>query len=309
MRSMNEFSDIPKISIGLPVYNGEKFLRQRLDSILSQTFQDFELIISDNVSTDLTSEICKEYAKKDSRIYHIRQKKNMSVIWNFNFVLQEANSDYFVWAAVDDLWETTFLEKNIKTLDEDENIVCSVSKTKFYSVESEDINAGKINHLFRTFLEKFKSSVRQTDNVPLTGTYESKVKNCLRKSKMHSVYGVFKTNVLRDSYVNESFVGNDLPILLNALKYGDLNVVDENLMSIYDAGVSKKGIIHLSRQFNRNFSGIIFPMYPLTKWCFNCLGKRIFFKNISYFVQLNAWGIFSIFVDVVRIILIRLTHK
>ena len=163
--------------------------------------------------------------------------------------------------------------------------------------------------MIQVILKKLKSSIRRTDNITLTASYDKKIRNCLKKSKMHSVYGIFQTKFLRNSYVNDSFVGNDLPILLNVLKYGDLHVVDENLMSIYDGGASKKGIISLSRQFNNGFLGIIFPMYPLTKWCFKNLGMSLFMKNIDYFFQLNIWGAFSIFIDCIRIILIRLNQK
>src|SRR5207245_5286947 len=122
--------DTPRVSVGLPVYNGEKFLRKRLDSVLEQTFENFELIISDNASTDATLVICMEYSKKDKRIRYIRQEKNMGLTWNFNFVLQEAKGEYFVWAAVDDHWYPTFLEKNVKNLESNKNIVGSISKVK-----------------------------------------------------------------------------------------------------------------------------------------------------------------------------------
>ena len=82
----------PKVSIGMPVYNGEQFLHKRIDSLLAQTFQNCELIISDNASTDSTPSICNEYSKKDKRIRYFRQERNMGVIWNFNFVLDQAKS-------------------------------------------------------------------------------------------------------------------------------------------------------------------------------------------------------------------------
>ncbi len=77
------------ISIGLPVYNGEKFLNRKLDTLLSQTYSDFEIIISDNGSTDLTSKICNDYLKKDKRIKYFRQKENLGVIANYNFVARD----------------------------------------------------------------------------------------------------------------------------------------------------------------------------------------------------------------------------
>ena len=77
----------PRISIGMPVYNGEKFIRKCIESVLQQTHRNFELIISDNASTDSTSKICEEYLRKDNRITFVRQNKNMGQNWNFNFLL------------------------------------------------------------------------------------------------------------------------------------------------------------------------------------------------------------------------------
>ena len=94
---------IPSVSIGMPVYNGETYIREALDSLLQQTFTDFELIISDNASTDGTGVICKEYAFGDSRIRYIRQATNLGAVGNFEFVLNEARGEYFMWAAHDDL--------------------------------------------------------------------------------------------------------------------------------------------------------------------------------------------------------------
>ena len=101
----------PKVSIGMPVYNGEHFIREALDSLLAQTFTDFELIISDNASTDDTEEICQNYASKDSRIRYIRQSKNLGASCNFEFVLDEAVGEYFMWAAHDDKWDKEWIEK------------------------------------------------------------------------------------------------------------------------------------------------------------------------------------------------------
>jgi glycosyltransferase involved in cell wall biosynthesis len=100
----------PEVSIGMPVYNGENFIREALDSLLAQTFTDFELIISDNASTDGTEAICREYASHDSRIRYVRQNENRGACANFQFVLDEAIGKYFMWAACDDHWEKHFLD-------------------------------------------------------------------------------------------------------------------------------------------------------------------------------------------------------
>jgi len=100
---------IPQVSIGMPVFNGEKFIRDALDSLLAQTFADFELIISDNASTDSTAEICREYCKKDDRLRYFRQNENIGAVANFQFVLDSARSEIFMWAAHDDKWSKNYL--------------------------------------------------------------------------------------------------------------------------------------------------------------------------------------------------------
>ncbi|MCH9054911.1 glycosyltransferase [Synechococcus sp. PCC 6716] len=101
----------PKISIGMPVYNGARYIREALDSLLAQTFTEFELIISDNASIDNTEAICREYAAKDHRVRYIRQSQNLGASANFKFVLDKALGEYFMWAAADDIWDKNWIEK------------------------------------------------------------------------------------------------------------------------------------------------------------------------------------------------------
>jgi glycosyltransferase involved in cell wall biosynthesis len=108
--SINEKQQVPSVSIGMPVFNGESFIREALDSLLTQTFTDFELIISDNASTDGTEAISREYAERDARIRYVRQPENMGALKNFQFVLEEAVGEYFMWAAADDVWDEKWIE-------------------------------------------------------------------------------------------------------------------------------------------------------------------------------------------------------
>lgn len=106
----------PVVSIGMPVYNGEKYIREALDSLLAQTFAGFELIISDNASTDATEDICQEYAAMDSRIRYVRQPGNRGALANFKFVLDEARGEYFMWAAADDIWDSRWISGMLRTM-------------------------------------------------------------------------------------------------------------------------------------------------------------------------------------------------
>ena len=97
------------ISIGMPVYNGEAFMHQSLSSLLHQTHTNFELIISDNSSTDRTAEICRDFAVRDQRIRYVRQPVHIDAGSNFAFVYEQSKSEYFMWAAADDVWHPEWL--------------------------------------------------------------------------------------------------------------------------------------------------------------------------------------------------------
>lgn len=107
----------PRVSIGLPVHNGETYLHESLDSLLAQTYEDFELIISDNGSTDGTSDICRAYAAQDPRIRYFRQPRNIGSALNHNFVILQASGELFKSAAHDDRYAPELLERCLDALD------------------------------------------------------------------------------------------------------------------------------------------------------------------------------------------------
>jgi glycosyltransferase involved in cell wall biosynthesis len=120
-------SDLPRVSIGIPVYNGEEFLGEALDALLNQSYTNFELIISDNASTDRTADICERYQKRDSRIRYVRQPRNIGMIANHNFLVGEARGEFFKWASHDDLYAPNYLECCVTALDEHPSAVLAHS--------------------------------------------------------------------------------------------------------------------------------------------------------------------------------------
>ena len=108
----------PRLSIGLPVYNGEDYLAESLEALLGQTYEDFELIISDNASTDGTTDICRRYARQDSRIRYFRQSRNLGCNPNHNFVIEQARGELFKLASDDDLYARDLLKRCVDVLDE-----------------------------------------------------------------------------------------------------------------------------------------------------------------------------------------------
>jgi glycosyltransferase involved in cell wall biosynthesis len=119
----------PPITIGVPVYNGACFLPQALDSLLRQTFADFELIISDNASTDDTEKICRDYAKRDERIRYIRQPSNRGAPANWNFVAGQARGKYFKWSSANDYCSPEMLAKCAAAMEADPGVVLCYGRT------------------------------------------------------------------------------------------------------------------------------------------------------------------------------------
>lgn len=124
-------SATPPVSIGVPVYNGERFLALALDGLLAQTYPDFELIISDNGSTDGTAEICRDYAARDRRIRYHRAAENRGLAWNYRRVFELSNGRYFKWAAADDVCAPEFVDRCLGALEGDPTGVLAYSKTRF----------------------------------------------------------------------------------------------------------------------------------------------------------------------------------
>jgi glycosyltransferase involved in cell wall biosynthesis len=121
-------SSLPLLSIGLPVFNGDNFLEDALDSILKQDFRDFELIISDNASTDRTESICRAYADKDGRVRYFRNHENFGAADNFNRVFQLSSGEFFKWIADDDLHEPEFLSQCLEVLMREPSVVLAFTR-------------------------------------------------------------------------------------------------------------------------------------------------------------------------------------
>jgi glycosyltransferase involved in cell wall biosynthesis len=121
----------PRVSIGMPVYNGERFINEALDSIIAQSFEDFELIISDNASTDRTEEICRTYLARDKRIRYVRNETNIGVYRNCNHVFQLCSGEYFKLACADDVCCRDLIERCLGVLDSHPSVVLAYPKTRF----------------------------------------------------------------------------------------------------------------------------------------------------------------------------------
>ena len=131
----------PRVSIGLPVYNGENYLEDALTSILQQTYRDFELIISDNASTDRTQEICQRFVELDPRVRYVRNEQNLGPARNFNKTFLLSQGEFFKWVAHDDTYAPEYLEKCVAVLEKDPGVVLCYSKTKYIDKDGKPIGA------------------------------------------------------------------------------------------------------------------------------------------------------------------------
>jgi glycosyltransferase involved in cell wall biosynthesis len=128
----------PRISVGMPVYNGEPYIGIAIQSLLDQTFEDFELLISDNASTDRTEEICRDLAARDSRIVYTRNRQNIGAAPNYNRLVDMASADYFRWSNADDVFAPTLHERCIAVLDANPDAVLSYGKTKIIDADGNE---------------------------------------------------------------------------------------------------------------------------------------------------------------------------
>ena len=293
----------PKLTIGMPVYNGELFIKKAIKSILDQTFTDFELIISNNSSTDSTEKICQDFIDKDNRIQIHTQKKNIGIHRNFNFLLSKAKGEYFAWAAVDDYLDNDFMEKNLKILESDKSVVSSVGKIIPYGVDSLEIDSTLVDtSVFPKFLKNFIKSGRRRkmiDAGPVSGNMNYKIRTFFKITKsLGRWYGVHRTEQLKKCIIEKPFINVEVSVFLNLLRLGDFHEESSTTLYEFDEGISSRGIINMAKYSGHNLFETLFPFYPFTKWVIQNFGINTFFRNFDILFKMNLGGEFALLVDV-----------
>lgn len=189
----------PKVSIGFPVYNGENYVEQAIRSILNQTYKDFELIISDNASTDHTSEVCNTLARNDSRVRYFLNNKNMGAAWNFNKVFHLSKGKYFIWACHDDVWNQNLLERYVEVMEKMPKVVSCYSKTTFINENGEAIYSvvGRPDLYISSPHERFKLFLK----------YHSPTNECSQ------VLGLFRSEMLKHTPLMGKYPSPDMILL------------------------------------------------------------------------------------------------
>ena len=185
-----------RVSVGLAVYNGERFINDALLSLLRQTFDDFELIISDNASTDHTEDICREYVASDRRVRYYRNRRNLGISSNYRRVFELSSGTYFKWATYDDVCAPEFFARCVDVLDRDGRVVLAHPLARIIDALGDvkaDCSAGL--HL---------QSPRPSERL-------SQLFRNLRLS--NALYGVMRSDVLRETPLVGDFPAADIPLL------------------------------------------------------------------------------------------------
>ena len=282
-------SENPLITVGIPVFNGEKFLKKRFDSILNQTYKNLEIIISDNASTDNTSALCEEFLRKEKNTQYYRQKKNLGFVSNFNFIIEQSSGKYFVFAAVDDLWEPEFLEKNIQVLEQNSNIVGSISEIDYFG-SSQKQTQSKFTLVLKKIVRRQDVNVLEKHVRPVSGKFKNKVDKYLRFNQGSFVYGLYRTKEIKKNIIPSPLAAWDGAFILNILKFGDLHVINEILFHKYSGGLSSKGIIETYRRKEIPFSDILIPNFSFLRWACKNIGLGFCLRNIDWFILITIYG-------------------
>lgn len=201
------------VTIGLPVYNGESYLRQAIESILEQTHHNLELIISDNASTDGTAAICEEFANRDSRVRMSRQAVNKGAAFNFNFVLAEARGAFFKWMAHDDVCRPRFIEACLDVLLQDSDVVVAYPTPVDIDASGEELQVRDSGLGFDVSdpTERFRRTMKRAH------------KNLL-------LFGLMRTEALTQTGKHGSYHGADRVIMAEMALRGKLVEVPEPLL-------------------------------------------------------------------------------
>jgi glycosyltransferase involved in cell wall biosynthesis len=215
----------PLVSIGMAVYNGEKYICQALDSLLAQDFTNYELIISDNASTDKTQEICQEYKLLDSRIRYYRNLANMGALWNFSRVFELSFGKYFMFACHDDYWKPSYLNSCLEAFNTSRDIILAGAEC-----DSVDSKTGKL-----IFTDKGLSTIGLSPARRFLH-YKSVLHN--GKHVGGIFYGIHKRSALQEVMPMKNVMATDHLVMAGLCFQGEFVTVKKRLMAKRMGGAS-----------------------------------------------------------------------
>jgi glycosyltransferase involved in cell wall biosynthesis len=203
---------MPRITIGMPVYNGEQYIQEAIADLQAQTHDDFQLVIADNASTDTTESICRELAGRDKRIIYHRHERNLGWARNFNYLLERNKDEFFKWAASDDRLDPRFLQECLRALKGRPDCIAGFSR-----VDCIDEDGRASGSLDRWALRPGLSP-------------HNRVRWAIWTEFLNEFYAVFRAEALRACEPMAGFLATDRVMIADAFLRGDLAVVDSYLL-------------------------------------------------------------------------------
>jgi glycosyltransferase involved in cell wall biosynthesis len=228
-------SPVPRVSIGLPVFNGDAYLEEAIESLLGQTFTDFELLISDNASTDRTEEICRRYAARDPRVQYWRNPRNIGGMRNANLTLERARGEYFRWAAHDDICGPTMLERLVAELDARPDVAVAFAAAVAIDTDGEPITGYPVAKRALKGGKGFLVSATDDTGVriPTEGTAarpSERIREVLyTRCPCEATYGLIRADVLRDTVALGDFTYSDTVLLCDLAMRTRFHLIPEPL--------------------------------------------------------------------------------
>lgn len=246
----------PRLTVGVPLYNNAETVERALASLLAQTAGELRILASDDGSTDDTCDRVRKLAATDGRIELVTQPQNLNY-GNFRFVAQRAETPYFMFAAGDDWWEPTFVERCLGTLEASPEAVCAVSRVRFH--------------------ERDGTWKDTPGTAPLTGTVVENLVSFLRFPSCNSrMYGIFRADVARRAFPERNYHAYDFAFTIRTLLYGQHLEIPDVLLHRDKTQVSTYRD-YVRRDLHR-VSERLFPLLPMTR---DLLGDREFPKDTA----------------------------
>lgn len=261
----------PLVSIGVPVFNGEKGLACALDALLGQDYHNLEIIISDNGSTDNTSGICREYVLKDQRVKYFRAEENFGVVWNFNRVFELASGKYFMWAAHDDQRERSFVSTCLEKMEQcSEAVLCQVH-TAMYIEGCDELLCG-------AHLDSYEGVVG------LVARY----RETLEHFPMTAIYGLYRSAAMRKTKMYQRCMATDLAFIQELSIHGQFVQVPQVLFNYY--GREKWNTVH--QDYKVFFGKDKKPWWYLPFVALFCNHwQRVRRSAVPFSMKLRLWGV------------------
>lgn len=199
----------------MPVRNGQRFIREALDSLLGQSFEDFEIVISDNASTDRTETICREYASRDPRVRYHRNHRDIGPAPNYNATFDRSRGQYFKWSAHDDVLEKQYLEKCVSALDADDSAVLTYPRTRIIDESGNEI-------------EDYDYKLATDSPDPVRRFAELVLVNH-RRHRAVEIFGLMRSAALHKTPLQGSYARGDSVLLVRLALLGRFVEVPERL--------------------------------------------------------------------------------